>query len=84
GTFIIWVMLMAGGSGNNKGAILGAFVIWGIWIGTKFLTDFLPYTLKARGPYIRFLIIGILLEIILIYRPQGLMGEEKKVSKMID
>lgn len=84
GTFIIWVMLMVGGSGNNKGAILGAFVVWGIWIGTKFMTDLLPYTLKARAPYIRFLLIGILLEIILIHRPQGLLGEEKKVSKMID
>ncbi len=84
GTFIIWVMLMAGGSGNNKGAILGAYVIWGIWVGTKFMTDFLPYTLQSRAPYIRFLIIGILLEIILIYRPQGLLGEEKKVSKLLD
>ena len=84
GTFIIWVMLMAGGSGNNKGAILGAYSIWGIWIGTKFLTNLLPVTLKARAPYIRFLLIGILLEIILIYRPQGLLGEEKKVSKMLD
>ena len=84
GTFIIWVMLMTGGSGNNKGAILGAYVIWGIWIGTQFLTDLLPYTLKARAPYIRFLVIGILLEIILIYRPQGLLGEEKKVSKMLE
>jgi branched-chain amino acid transport system permease protein len=83
GTFIIWVMLMAGGSGNNKGAILGAYAIWGIWIGTKFLTDFLPYTLKARAPYIRFLLIGILLEIILIYRPQGMLGEEKRVSKLM-
>lgn len=84
GTFIIWVMLMAGGSGNSKGAILGAYAIWAVWIGTKFMTDFLPYTLKARGPYIRFLLIGILLEIILICRPQGLLGEEKKVSKLID
>ncbi len=84
GTFIIWVMLMAGGSGNNKGAILGAYSIWGIWIGTKFLTNLLPVTLKARAPYIRFLLIGILLEIILIYRPQGLLGEEKKVSKLLD
>jgi len=83
GTFIIWVMLMAGGSGNNKGAILGAYVIWGIWILTQLLTNFLPYTLKARAPYIRFLVIGVLLEIILIYRPQGLLGEEKKVSKML-
>jgi branched-chain amino acid transport system permease protein len=84
GTFIIWVMLMAGGSGNNKGAILGAYAIWGIWIGTKFLTDLLPVTLKARAPYIRFLLIGILLEIILIYRPQGFLGEEKEVSKLVD
>ena len=84
GTFIIWVMLMAGGSGNNRGAILGAYVVWGIWIGSKFMTDLLPYTLKARAPYIRFLLIGILLEIILIYRPQGLLGEEKKVSKWIE
>jgi len=84
GTFIIWVMLMAGGSGNNKGAILGAYVIWGIWVGTTFLTNLLPYTLKARAPYIRFLVIGIMLEFILLYRPQGLLGEEKKVSKLID
>jgi len=84
GTFIIWVMLIAGGSGNNKGAVLGAFVIWGIWVGTKFMTDLLPYTLKARAPYIRFLLIGILLEVILLYRPQGLLGEEKKVSKMVE
>ena len=59
GTFIIWVMVIAGGSGNNKGVILGAFVVWAIWTGTRFLTDFLPYTLKSRAPYIRFLVIGI-------------------------
>jgi branched-chain amino acid transport system permease protein len=84
GTFIIWVMLMAGGSGNNKGAILGAYVIWGIWVGTTFFTNLLPSALKARAPYIRFLLIGVLLEFILLYRPQGLLGEEKKVSKLID
>jgi branched-chain amino acid transport system permease protein len=84
GTFIIWVMLIAGGSGNNKGAILGAYVIWGLWIGTTFVTDFLPATLKSRAPYIRFLLIGVMLEFILLYRPQGLLGEEKKVSKLIE
>jgi len=84
GTFIIWVMLIAGGSGNNKGAILGAYVIYFIWTGTTLLTDYLPLFLKARAPYIRFLVIGVLLELILIYRPQGLMGEEKKVSKMLE
>jgi branched-chain amino acid transport system permease protein len=77
-------MLIAGGSGNNKGAILGAYVIWSVWILTRFMTDLLPYTLKARAPYIRYLVIGIILEIILIWRPRGLLGEEKKVSKMLE
>ncbi|MFZ0450454.1 MAG: branched-chain amino acid ABC transporter permease [Desulfatiglandaceae bacterium] len=84
GTFIMWVMLMAGGSGNNKGAILGAFVIWGIWIGTSFIGNLLPPLLQSRAPYFRFLLIGILLEVILIYRPRGLLGEEKRISRMSD
>ncbi len=84
GTFIIWVMLMAGGSGNNKGALLGAYVIWGIWIGSDFMMDMLPDVIRDKGPYLRFLLVGILLEIILIYRPQGILGEEKKVSIMAD
>ena len=37
-TFVIWAMLMIGGKGNNKGAILGAFLVWGIWSFSQFLT----------------------------------------------
>ena len=88
-TFIIWVMLMLGGSGNNKGAVLGAFVIWGVWMGSAFLTDWLRPALQAispelpaRSPYIRYLLIAVLLELILLFRPQGLWGEEKHVSTL--
>ena len=85
GTFLIWVMLMLGGSGNNKGAILGAFVVWGIWTGTTFVTDqTLPPFWAARAPYLRFLLIGLLLEVIILLRPQGLLGEEPRVSKLLD
>lgn len=87
GTFLIWVMLMLGGSGNNRGAILGAFVVWGIWSGTSFAVDALRPTLAAispdlpsRGPYIRLLFISILLLVIVLYRPKGLLPEEKVVS----
>ena len=31
-TFLIWVMVILGGSGNNMGSVLGAFIIWFIWI----------------------------------------------------
>lgn len=81
-TFIMWVMLMLGGSGNNKGAILGAFVVWGIWTGSSFLTAQLPAGLESRAPYIRLLIIGILLELVLLFRPQGILGEVRRVSRL--
>ena len=31
-TFLIWVMVIVGGSGNNWGAVLGGFVIWFLWV----------------------------------------------------
>ncbi|MFQ5521564.1 MAG: branched-chain amino acid ABC transporter permease, partial [Candidatus Methylomirabilia bacterium] len=83
-TFIVWIMVMLGGSGNNKGVLLGAFVVWGIWTGTTFLTDLLPAVLQSRAPYIRFLFIGGLLVLILFFRPQGLLGEEKLVSRLME
>jgi len=84
GTFIIWVMLILGGSGNNKGAVLGAFIIWGIWSGTGYLINrVIPVAWAARAPFIRLLVIGLLLVGILLTRPQGILGEEKQVSRMM-
>ncbi|MEA3355991.1 MAG: branched-chain amino acid ABC transporter permease [Candidatus Bipolaricaulota bacterium] len=77
GTFIVWVMLILGGSGNNKGAILGSFVVWGIWAGTDFLTGYLPFS-ATQAASIRVIIIGILLEVVLLWRPQGLLRRERR------
>jgi len=76
-TFIIWAMLMVGGSGNNKGAILGAFVVWGIWSGTQFLPGFLS------DPNFRYVMIGLLIVAVNLLRPGGILGEERKVSKLV-
>jgi branched-chain amino acid transport system permease protein len=76
-TFIVWVMLIAGGSGNNKGALLGAFLIWGVWSGTQFLTGYLPVELTARAGALRVLLVGILLQVILLARPQGLLPDHR-------
>ncbi|MFQ5971190.1 MAG: branched-chain amino acid ABC transporter permease [Alphaproteobacteria bacterium] len=80
-TFLVWVMLIAGGSGNNKGAILGALIIWGIWSGTQFLTSALPVEMAARTAPLRILLIGVLLQVILLTRPQGLLKEVPPKSR---
>ena len=74
-TFVVWVMLIAGGSGNNRGALLGALAIWAVWSGTQFVTDLLPIELATRAGPLRILLIGLLLQIILLSRPAGLLPE---------
>ncbi|MEN9770396.1 MAG: hypothetical protein RLZZ180_2026 [Pseudomonadota bacterium] len=81
-TFLVWVMLIAGGSGNNRGALLGAFGVWFLWSLTDFLTRFMPDALEARASFLRMFLIGLALQLVLIYRPQGLIGE--KPPKRID
>lgn len=89
-TFLVWVMLMLGGSGNNKGAILGAFVIWAVWSGTGFVTDYLQTALQGVAPdvasrmsFLRWAFVGLLLAIIVLYRPQGILPEKKRVSRFL-
>jgi|TARA_Y100000816_G_C26070284_1_gene562889 branched-chain amino acid transport system permease protein len=89
-TFVIWVMVIVGGTGNNFGAILGGFVVWFLWVQAapialfiiNLFTAHLPETNEIKihlinsAPYFRFLIIGIGLLIIMRYRPQGVIPEK--------
>jgi len=74
GTFIVWVMLILGGTGNNKGAILGAFTVWGIWTATDFVTGHLLLS-ATQAAALRIIVIGLLLEVVILIRPQGLLPE---------
>jgi branched-chain amino acid transport system permease protein len=83
GTFIIWAMLTVGGTGNNKGAVLGAFVIWALWSwSTFFILRVVPPSFQTRAPFIRYVLIGLILVIVLLKRPRGFIGEEMHVSKL--
>ncbi|HEX6971306.1 MAG TPA: branched-chain amino acid ABC transporter permease [Limnochordia bacterium] len=82
-TFLVWAMLIVGGSGNNRGALLGALVVWAIWSLTEFFTDFLPAAIGTQAAAVRIVLIGLLLIIMLIWRPQGLLGEERQVSRWV-
>lgn len=84
-TFQVWVMLVIGGSGNNLGALLGAVVVWGLWSfsGTA-LAAVLPADWQARGASLRVAAIGVVLAVVLLWRPRGLLGERAVVSRHLD
>ena len=74
-TFLVWVMLIAGGSGNNRGAILGAFVVWTLWSATELVTRQLPPEWAVRAGYLRIFLIGLLLQVVLQRFARGILPE---------
>ena len=89
-TFLIWVMVIIGGSGNNFGAVLGGFAVWFLWIEAApialFLINFSTSGLAETNafkihlinsiPYFRFLMMGLGLLLIMRYRPKGILPEK--------
>lgn len=83
-TFLAWVMLIAGGSGNNIGAIAGALVIWAIWSLTEVVTQQLPPDWATRSSYIRMLLVGLLLQFVLQRFRSGLFPEKSPKLRVGD
>jgi branched-chain amino acid transport system permease protein len=81
-TFQIWAMLLVGGSGNNRGALLGALVIWSVWAASGVaVTKIVPPSYAAQGAAIQVILIGVVLVMALLLRPRGLIGEDSNVSR---
>jgi len=74
-TFLVWIMLILGGSGNNRGALLGALLIWLIWSMSELLTDLLPTEIAIQAKYARMFLIGLALQLVLRFRPEGILAE---------
>ena len=61
-TFQIWTMLIVGGSGNNKGALLGALVVWGLWSASgTLISKVLPAAYQTQGGAVQTILIGLVL-----------------------
>jgi branched-chain amino acid transport system permease protein len=81
-TFQVWTMLIVGGSGNNKGAIVGAVLMWAVWtLSGSAAQSLLPADLQIKGGAAQIILIGTALMLMLALRPRGLLGEEAEVSK---
>ncbi|TPL73695.1 branched-chain amino acid ABC transporter permease [Mesorhizobium sp. B2-3-15] len=81
-TFQVWVMLIVGGSGSNLGAVIGSVLVWGIWAGSGTLTSvFFPPEQQARAASLQIVAIGVMLCVILLMRPNGLLGDRPRRTR---
>lgn len=88
-TFLIWVMVIVGGSGNNLGAVLGGFIIWFLWVQVEpmaqgamgLITAGMAEDSAIRAhlmdsvQQVRLLTMGVVLLVVLRFSPRGLLPE---------
>ncbi len=83
-TFNAWIIIMLGGSGNNLGTIIGAIIFWGYSEVTR--TELFKNIFRAmhlddtqQGAF-RVMIIGLILMLIMVLRPQGILGSKEELT----
>mgnify|MGYP001049407695 CR=1 FL=1 len=80
-TFLMWAMIIVGGRGNHLGAILGAVVIQLFNVSTRFIGGYVPFGADFMAA-LRMVIIGTLIVVFTLYRPEGLIKEKKKIYNL--
>ncbi|MBZ9717928.1 branched-chain amino acid ABC transporter permease [Mesorhizobium sp. AD1-1] len=94
-TFLIWVMVIVGGSGSNVGSVFGAFLIWFVWVQSEpigywlvkmttfWMSDTSPIRthLLEQAQYFRVLMMGTILLLVLRFHPQGVLPERPGRSR---
>ena len=89
-TFLIWVMVIVGGSGSNLGSILGGFLVWFLWVQVEpigyWLVDLITAPMDPQSPVrlhlldsvaqMRLLTMGLFLLLMLRFYPRGMIPEK--------
>ena len=89
-TFLIWVMVIVGGSGSNLGSILGGFLVWFLWVQVEpigyWLVDLITAPMDPQSPVrlhlldsvaqMRLLTMGLFLLVMLRFYPRGMIPEK--------
>jgi len=78
-TFNAWIIVVVGGAGNNPGTILGAIIFWTYDAITRFLLPQLGID-NARLSALRIMVIGLILMILVMWRPQGILGKKEELT----
>ena len=78
-TIYIFLALTAGGTGNNRGAVVGAFLVMAILEGTRFIGEIVPNLPGAQIAALREILVGTLLILVMRFRPTGLFPERAAI-----
>jgi neutral amino acid transport system permease protein len=79
-TFNAWIIVVLGGSGNNVGTLLGAAIFWAYDAVTRLVLPNLLHMDSARLGAFRVMLIGLLMIVLMMWRPQGILGKKEELT----
>ncbi|REJ42454.1 MAG: branched-chain amino acid ABC transporter permease [Microcystis aeruginosa TA09] len=84
-TFNAWIIIILGGSGSNAGTLLGSIIFWAYDSLTRFILPRLDMPRldifnDSQLGALRIMIIGLLLMVLMIWRPQGILGKKEELT----
>lgn len=79
-TVLVWVGMLIGGAASDRGVLGGLAIILGFRLFTRFLNDQIPYVTGDQFASIRLLLVGLLLIVIIRYRPEGIWGDARELG----
>lgn len=85
-TFFIWTIMLLGGAATIFGPIVGAMIFWVVLSLTQGVINGLiesgaiTFLSMTQGAQLRFIIVGIALMLLVVFRPQGIFGNKKELS----
>jgi branched-chain amino acid transport system permease protein len=81
-TFVLWAMVVLGGRGNVAGIVVGTVVVQAFFEGTRFLPSGLAGLSADVIAPLRLLVIGLLIMLVMMFRPEGILPEWKRVYRL--
>jgi branched-chain amino acid transport system permease protein len=86
-TFFAYTILILGGAARVFGPVVGAMIFWfllqfiDLFLGNAIRADIFPFSLMSptQTSPVRFMIVGLILILLLVFRPQGIFGNRKEL-----
>lgn len=85
-TFFIYTILLLGGAATILGPVIGSIIFWVLLSAVSGLIarlvaeGYLPFLTSVQAGQLRFIIVGVVLMLLVIYRPQGIFGNKKELA----
>jgi branched-chain amino acid transport system permease protein len=85
-TFFLWTALLLGGMATVLGPVVGAMLFWVVLSLTQSVlyglieTGTITFLTTTQAGQLRYIMVGIALMLLMIFRPQGILGNKKELA----